>query len=439
MKKFLIILVVLSLISYLGYSFWQSKQNQNHFGYLTVKSLTQGANIFVIELDKQCTGQCELKIVPGFYNIMVSKEGYQDWQNKVEVKENQRLEISDIRLIPYSSKMEALISGKIVNYLLLPNKNQIVYILQNNLKSFEVYVYNRLDKSNKSLLKLESEPIIEKASSDSSDLIFKLPKGAIFNNIKLKTDNWFVLGVNKSLTNNYIDINVKFKKILTTLKNSVIEQVIWQPSSNQRLAIKTEKEIYLLDMIENEVFPVAKDVGSYIFSDESFIYFLDISGLIKRYNPALNELITVSPLSLPFKEIKDLKLFNIISKNKMILIYQNESLAWVYADSKMQPLTTSISSAKTGTGSDVFLLFKSLEMERYPNKQVISKENIKDAWLTDKGQWVIFLNNKITYFDPRNDSYMDILEYKEENHPQFDADLNYLYFLDEEGLKRISL
>ena len=78
-------------------------------------------------------------------------------------------------------------------------------------------------------------------------------------------------------------------------------------------------------------------------------------------------------------------------------------------------------------------------MERYPAKQVISKENIKDAWLTDKDQWVIFLNNKITYFDPRNDSYMDILEYKEENHPQFDADLNYLYFLDEEGLKRISL
>lgn len=123
-----IIGTALAIIAYgRGYRFDFTNRALNSTGLVVVQSDPSGAQIFVNKELKTAT-QATLTLSPGWYDIVISKEGFQPWKKYVKVQ-GEVVNKIDALLIPINPSLTALTVSGVVDPTLSPDGTKLAYIV----------------------------------------------------------------------------------------------------------------------------------------------------------------------------------------------------------------------------------------------------------------------------------------------------------------------
>jgi len=102
----------------LGYSFdWQEKEIVLTGG-LYIKSTPKKATVYINEKPKKETPAFIKRLIPKYYQIKVTKEGFHEWHKKLKIESKLVTEVKDIILIPINPEIK-VINEKISDDFLL--------------------------------------------------------------------------------------------------------------------------------------------------------------------------------------------------------------------------------------------------------------------------------------------------------------------------------
>lgn len=166
-----------------GYSFdWQGKKIVLTGG-LYIKSIPKKAAVYLDDKQEKETPVFIKRLLPKYYQVKVTKDGYYDWNKKLKIESKLVTEAKDILLIPINPKIE-VVNEKIAEnfslkeYLSLKNagSNDIFYIQKPS------YILYKTDKTNSSLEQISLTPLPN--NQEYEIIVSNNQKIALLNDIK---------------------------------------------------------------------------------------------------------------------------------------------------------------------------------------------------------------------------------------------------------------
>lgn len=134
-----IVLATLGIIASLyarGYRFDSKNLKVNPNGLLVVNSPTIGAQLYINGELKSATNST-ISLSPGTYDIKVKKEGYTDWDKRIEIQKEIVTEIEPL-LFPSALSLSALTFNGVFSPVQSPDLSKIVYANKEGLWLVEV-------------------------------------------------------------------------------------------------------------------------------------------------------------------------------------------------------------------------------------------------------------------------------------------------------------
>lgn len=132
--SFISILIIISLASLIilyarGFRFDTTSKKISSTGILSVSSYPQKASIYVDDKLTSAT-DASFSLPPGWYEIKISKDGYQSWQKRIRVQGEVVSQI-DALLIPNNPSFKALTTTGVKNPILSPSSTKVAYLVTN--------------------------------------------------------------------------------------------------------------------------------------------------------------------------------------------------------------------------------------------------------------------------------------------------------------------
>lgn len=125
------LLVAPFLISYsMGHRFTPISPNSVTVGTFLLRTIPSGADVFLN--DKKAGGKTPSSIqnlLPGSYNLRISKDGYRDWQKNLPIVGTMVTDARDVRLLPVAIE-EDVMRGSITNFFISPKRQKLCLIEQ---------------------------------------------------------------------------------------------------------------------------------------------------------------------------------------------------------------------------------------------------------------------------------------------------------------------
>lgn len=342
-------------------------------GILIIDTEPEGAKIFLNEKiqqkfinkifrddDKYISTPVKIKnIIPGEYDVKISKHGYWDWQKKLSIKPGESTYIEDITLFKQDSPL-ILINGEYKYQKISKNKE---YISAFTNDKYEIINLNNgaiktfpIDASTSPIQVFNNSEI--KWSLDNkkiliSDIILDAKTGEIANNLKkeigdnIKNIKW--AGSNNSILylneNNLNKYNLASKRSEIIAKNDAIDdfyslnEIIYIIKRNHLSAnlIKINPE----EKKENNMLNLPISVYSFLEHKNDYLNIYDKN----------HEILYIIDASSDFKPLQEtlgnIKLTDWINNEK--LLYANKHEIWVYdLNSRKNTLLTRISQEIKG-------------------------------------------------------------------------------------------
>lgn len=134
------VILTISVIAYgKGYRFNSSQKTINTTGILSANSAPDAASIWIDnKLNSATNGS--INLVPNWYDLRISKEGYQSWEKRIRIQGEVVTKV-DALLIPNNPSLRALTGSGVSAPVLSPSGAKIAYIVpvdasgSGNLKS----------------------------------------------------------------------------------------------------------------------------------------------------------------------------------------------------------------------------------------------------------------------------------------------------------------
>ncbi len=98
-------------------------------GLIVLQSDPSGAQIIIDDKIKTAT-QATLTLPPGWYNITITKEGFQPWHKRMKVQ-GEVVAKADALLLPTNPSLTALTASGVVNPSLSPDGSKLAYVIPN--------------------------------------------------------------------------------------------------------------------------------------------------------------------------------------------------------------------------------------------------------------------------------------------------------------------
>lgn len=282
------------IIAYaLGYGLdWKSKKIVLSGG-LSIQSIPKKATVLINnDPQKEKTPVLIKHLIPKYYQITITKEGYHTWQKNIEIKSELITEIKDVLLIQTQPNLEILDSNLSSNFSLdnflnpdnfEDNSNSLFYFQSSN---------NILYKTDSTGLKSEQISLIPLPENQTYKLIAPDDQHIVLlgkNNTKLINNNIFDLYIFNPSTRNFdlVSNNVKFvqfsndhenvlyvannelwvfhfhntlqpdnatisKKELVTRSSKPIEQAIWYIKDDKHIIFTVDSLIKIIELDERD-------------------------------------------------------------------------------------------------------------------------------------------------------------------------------------------
>jgi len=255
------ILTPLLIFYALGFRYNTDYNKFQKTGALYIRSNPSNATI---EIDGKAksfiTPDKILSLLPGEYNLKISKSGYYDWTKKLEVKSYQTTFAEDIYLFSSTQSIDSLAEGGITNFSTSPNRKVFVYVsLKNN--SHEIYIYYNSSQKSEYLGKVDNLNQFNSWSFDQTKIIFT-------------TDDqeYGYIDLQKSNAVHFLSeiININFEKIYWDDGNS---NILWGLSNHKLYKINLLEGTY--ELIDSpEILAILPESSGHYFiyqkeSDES--------------------------------------------------------------------------------------------------------------------------------------------------------------------------
>lgn len=138
------ILSTLVVFSASGYKFSFKEKKLSKTGLIAVSSLPTGA---AIHLNGELSGASNTtlsNLVPGDYNVRITKEGYTPWEKDIKVEEELVTPI-EVVLFPSVPELKPLTFSGVVKPQLSPDKSKIAFSLKNGERS-GLWVIDMVDR-----------------------------------------------------------------------------------------------------------------------------------------------------------------------------------------------------------------------------------------------------------------------------------------------------
>lgn len=280
-----------------GYSFDWEKKKPVLTGGFYFWSLPKNANI---EIDSEIRGKTPAfikRLVPKYYQVRISKDGYHDWRKKLRVESELVTEVKNILLIPIEPKTE--IAKK--NPLSQKEPTENFYIHQPS------YILYRTDRQNSfneqvsfSPLKPQNYEIFAPGNNriavlGENEELYLLNGGV--KNFELLAQN--IKGLQFSGDNNkllaftpseiwvyYLDGTGNRKELITRLSKE-IKKAVWYGKTNEHIIFLSDNQIKITELDSRDErntvdLLASEDIRDVFYNaDDQSIYFVSGENLLK--------------------------------------------------------------------------------------------------------------------------------------------------------------
>ena len=440
MRKLLIIGFIVGILL-IGLIIGLKIRSANNSGHLILKAEPNDSQIIVQGKNKtfKARGVFNQKLSPGFYQVKVEKDGYYPYEFRYQIEKDQIIENDNIYLIKQKLLAENLITAPIINFW--PLENYFLYLEET--KPLSLKVYNRLTKEKETVFTINPLPHLIIPYWEDLQFLINLDNKTTINNQKFNANTWLIFYLNKNNFGQYTNLTTKFNRLFDQLKNEKkidkkasreIKWVNWSKQNNHSVYLITTDALYHLDLWENELSLIAQKIKSLPAIEKNSVFFLDENGLLTKYDWLTKKINTLTTQALS-SDNKDI--FVLTKTQDNVFIYQINGPIFSYHEGALMKLNNNIKGL-TVHQSEIFLVFSEDQLIIYPSKKELKANNIKNAlFFRDLGHLILNEEDKLSLVDLNTEKLYPLTSGVKQFY--YDSGLNYLYFLDSEGLKRLNL
>lgn len=265
-------IVCMIVLIVMGFGFDPSKGQIEQYSFLHFGSSPSGATISVNEEALSSKTPSKKATSAGKYDVVLSKNGYEDWQKTVETKAGVISWLNYALLVPKNRKVESVLTyDSIHNSLASPKKQNIIVQEKIDVPSFDLVDISSDDiKMAKITIPLDtySESSTEKISH-KFEMIKWNPddRYVLIRHYFNDKDEWLVLDIQ----------NVSDTKNITKTLNLSIKSIDFSDSSGRKFYALESNDIRKLDLLAGTISkPLVSDVDSFQVSDDGIISFVGV-------------------------------------------------------------------------------------------------------------------------------------------------------------------
>ncbi|MCX6785523.1 MAG: PEGA domain-containing protein [Candidatus Komeilibacteria bacterium] len=306
---FFLVASPLLIIYALGYKFNPAKRILEKTGVFFIKSFPRSAEIYLNNQKyKKTTPAQIIRLLPGSYQLKITKEGYRPWQKNLLIQPDLTTFIEDVSLIYREPKTTALIKGNFSDFLESTNNEElalleqtsngtILWIYSINNDNF-IQLYQTPAQNNLKLMAWSSnnKKILIKQSKDY--LVFNAELPGVFSSLD-KVSKTELTDIKWDEVNDNLIYGLKSGQLLQvnlleeTSKQIVPEKVsAYFPYKNKMLAIVKVKDREYLKIYNNQAsqiifsLPASADYRLASADKDHFILFNEEFGQLYLLEPA---------------------------------------------------------------------------------------------------------------------------------------------------------
>jgi len=382
-------------------------------------------------------GVFRIKLHPGEHSVFFSCPDYSFLEDKVKIESNKTTNLNYVYLFPNSWPKERIITDeKIERFYLSPDSNRILFIKKSS--DYDWYIFDRSTKQKEYFHKTPSLPY---------DVIFS-PKKIL---IHLGKNNWEIVFLPKSLIENGISLNSSFKEALDQAglrkkqTSLTINQAIFYTQNDGDIIAKTPDAIYLLNFLTESIKEIYKGKSSPFILSNNYIYFIKENGVFTKISLETKKEMETSLYSFSPEDLEKAKIRKEKSENNFLIIEGSKRAYYLKEFEDLPKLIGEnvIDGIFSLNGEEILLYSKdkieiyNLESEIKSSKKLYS--DVPVAWFLNN-DYLLFLNNDLLNICAlKNNKTWPIASNIKNNNFFYDPSINYIFYLSDSGIIKVSL
>lgn len=286
-------------------------------GVLILESKPQKVNVYINgELKYTKTPINGESLIPGLYEIKITKNGYYPWIKKLKFESNLATFAQDVILFK-KSKGVKIINGNFNDFAISKDNEKIITLWQDETTA-EIWEYKLKKQKNKLLLRNSlnnSEIKLGEWSKNNKNLIFN-------NYGKTKQENnYFIIGFKEAFWPNKDEINtIKLNELIS----DPIINIKWDNSEDNIVYVNTEDSLYRINLMDKITKKISADrISDFIVYDKILYFNKNLSCLIEIDKNQINAQDSIKDDCIYY--LKDEKNYQLISSPQGLVTLLSES------------------------------------------------------------------------------------------------------------------
>lgn len=440
MNRILIILLVILILGtgvFFGFhSFQKYIESQ---GLLKVRVHPSRATLTINNKTFQNKeGLLTIRLNPGEYSLFFSCPDYSFWEENITIEKNKTTILNDIYLFPNNWAKENIISGKNIEYFYLsPDSNYILFLKKIN-DGYGWYVFNRYSKKKDYIFKSTSLP--DKIDFSSKKIL-----------AKTKKNEWQIIFLPKSLIENNIPLNSLFKESLEQSKikqkntSLLIKQALFSLKDNADIIVRTNDAIYIINFLSGVIEKLYEGQSSPFIIDNDYIYFIKENGVFTKICLETMKETETSLYSFSLENLEQTKIKKKKNDDEFLIVEGSKKAYYLKTfDSLPELIGEDIIDSTFSLDEKEILLFSKDKFEIYNTENGIktSKKFYSDVpiiWFLNNNFLLFLKDNMLKIYGLSNDKNWPIANNIKNNNFFYDSSINYIFYLSDSGIIKVSL
>ena len=434
--KILIAIIFLSAIVFFGFRYSQKYSESQ--GILEARIYPPEATLEINGRTYQNKiGIFKIRLHAGEHSISFSCPDYSFLEDKIKIRSNETTNLGNVYLFPNNWPEEKIITNeKIEHFYLSPDSNRIIYIEKSS--NYDWYIFDRSTKE---------KEYFHKTSSLPYDVVFS-PKKILIHSEK---NNWEIVFLPKSLIKNAISLNTSLKEALDQAKlrekgtSLTIDQAIFYEKDEGNIIIKSPDAIYFSNFLTESIEKIYEGNSSPFVYENDYIYFIKENGVFSKISLDTKKEVATSLYSFSTEDLEKVKIKKEKNENNFLIIEGSGKAYYLKTFENMPKLIgENIIDGVFSSNEEEMLLSSKDEIEIYNIESEIqySKKLYSDvpaSWFLDNN-YILFLNNNLlNIYSLKNNKTWPIASDIKNNNFFYDPSINYIFYLSDSGITKVSL
>ena len=382
-------------------------------------------------------GVLKIRLNPGEYSLFLSCPDYSFWEDEIIIESNKITDLNHIYLFPNNwSKKKIIASKNIERFYLSPDSNRILYIKK--LSKYNWYIFDRNSK--------EGEYFFE-SSSLPNEIVFSTKKILV----QTGENDWKIVFLPKSLIKNSISLKTSLKGALDQAElrkegtSLTINQAIFYSENDRDIIVRTSDAIYILDFLTESIEKIYEGKSSPFIIDNDSIYFIKENGVFATISLQTKEETETSLYSFSIENIGKTKIRKAKNNNRFLVIEGSQKAYYLEKFENLPKLISeNIIDGIFSLNENKILLSSKDKIEIYDLEDNIksSKKLYSDVpvfWFIDDNHLLFQKDNMLNIYALKNNKTWPIASDIENNNFFYDPSINYIFYLSETGVIKVSL